>query len=90
MKVEKKVESFYILGHLLELITKIWRFELFFPPPSKFGIFGSFFSRQKKILFVLGNHIFQVKTPVRISVFLSKKLIWVNWRIIAGKNNFTH
>jgi hypothetical protein len=26
MKVEKTAESFYILGYLLELIIKIWRF----------------------------------------------------------------
>jgi hypothetical protein len=27
MKVEKTSESFHILGYLLELIIKIWRFE---------------------------------------------------------------
>jgi hypothetical protein len=26
MKVEKKSKSFYVLGYLLELIIKIWRF----------------------------------------------------------------
>jgi hypothetical protein len=40
MKVEKKSESFYILGYLLEVILKFWRFE---KHSSKFGEFGPFF-----------------------------------------------
>jgi hypothetical protein len=41
MKVEKISESFYILGYLLELIIKIWKFgKVFF---SKSGEFGPFF-----------------------------------------------
>jgi hypothetical protein len=31
MKVEKKPESFFILGNLLELIIEIWRFLICFP-----------------------------------------------------------
>jgi hypothetical protein len=89
MQVEKKAESFYLLGHLLELITKIWRFEFLFFFPSKSGIFGSFFSRKNPFC-SLKSYYFQVKTPVTISVFLFKKLIWLNWRIIAGKNHFTN
>jgi hypothetical protein len=30
MKVEKNSKSLYILGYLLELIIKIWRFGIFF------------------------------------------------------------
>jgi hypothetical protein len=29
VKAEKKPESFYILSYLLEVIIKIWQFELF-------------------------------------------------------------
>jgi hypothetical protein len=45
MKVEKKPESFHILGYLLELIIKIWRSgNSFF---SEFGEFGPNFVHGK-------------------------------------------
>jgi hypothetical protein len=49
MKVEKKTESFYILGYLLELMKKIWRFE---NENLKYGEFGSFFSNGKSFVYV--------------------------------------
>jgi hypothetical protein len=59
MKVERKTESFYILGYLLELIIKIWWFGIKFKI-QKLVNFGPFFAW--KILWILGqNHIFQVK-----------------------------
>jgi hypothetical protein len=42
MNVENKTGSFYILGYLLELITKIWQSGNFFL--AKSGKFGLFFS----------------------------------------------
>jgi hypothetical protein len=52
---KKNTESFYILGYILELITKIWRFGNLFPPKS-----GDVVSTNYP--FYIGrNHIFQVK-----------------------------
>jgi len=55
MKVEKNTESFYILGYLLELIKKIWRFE---NENSKYGEFGSFFSNGKNPLYMSKSYLF--------------------------------
>jgi hypothetical protein len=44
MKVEKKkkTESFFILGYLLEVMIRLWRFGIFFN--LNFGEFGPLFS----------------------------------------------
>jgi hypothetical protein len=47
MKIEKKSESFYILGYLLELIIKIWRFGSYYF--SKSDEFGTFFSMENPL-----------------------------------------
>jgi hypothetical protein len=39
LKIKKETESFYILGHLLELIIKIWQCFLEFKKSSKSGKF---------------------------------------------------
>jgi hypothetical protein len=36
MKVKKEIESFYIFGYLLELITNFWQFEVFSFKSGKF------------------------------------------------------
>jgi len=49
VKVEKKQKYFYILGYLLEINMKIWRFGFFFL--RNLAILGHFFHekiRQKK------------------------------------------
>jgi hypothetical protein len=49
MKVEKKPESFCILGYqLLKLIKKIWQFGFF--SPSESGEFGSSFFHGKSFV----------------------------------------
>jgi hypothetical protein len=50
-------ESFYILGYLLELIIKIWRFEK--KILQNLANLGQFF--HEKILCAGRNHIFQVE-----------------------------
>jgi len=47
MKVEKKSESFYIVGYQLEHIIKIWQFGFYFILKS--GNFGPFF-REKSFV----------------------------------------
>jgi len=68
MKVDKKTGSFYILGHLLELIVKIlviWK--LFFQTLANFGLFfhGKSFVYRLKLYFlgrILGPKINTLST----------------------------
>jgi hypothetical protein len=54
------MEFFCILGYLLELIIKIWRFEKI-NKSSNSGEFESFFSMKNPFCIGNRNHIFQVK-----------------------------
>jgi hypothetical protein len=69
MKVEKKTESFYIIGYLLELIIKIWQSELLLLLKS--GKFEPIFPW--KTLCIDQNHIFKVKISQSFSPRPKKK-----------------
>ncbi len=58
IKVGKKTESFNILGYLLELLIKIWRFEFFLI--FEIWRIWAIFSMQNP-WYIGPNHIFQVE-----------------------------
>jgi hypothetical protein len=48
IQVGKKIESFFILGYLLEVMIRLWRFGIFFN--LNFGEFGPLFSHEKSFV----------------------------------------
>ncbi len=73
-KVERKKESLYILGYLLELIIKIWQFGFFILRSNKFGPFFPWI-----FFFYTGqNHNFSVQNSPIIE--LSNWLHFASWQ----------